>query len=66
MAKKQKRVSEQLRAAITASGLTHYALGKLAATAPHMIDRFMAGKDLRGETIDRLCDALKLDLVERK
>ncbi len=68
--KKTKTISDQLRAAITASGLTHYALGKLSATAPQVVDRFMAKgdkrRDLRGQTIDKLCEALNLELTTRK
>ncbi len=56
-------ISEQLRAAIRASGLTHYALAKAADVTPDMIDRFVSGeRSPRLETVDKIAAALGLRL----
>jgi ribosome-binding protein aMBF1 (putative translation factor) len=55
-------LTDQLRDAIRASGLTHYALAQRAGMTPTVIDKFMAGKDVRLETADRLAHALRLQL----
>lgn len=63
MAKKPKAISDTLKAAIRSSGLTHYAVGKLAEVSPAQIDRFMSGeRDLRLETAAKLAAALGLEL----
>lgn len=63
MARKPKRIDEALKAAITKSGLTHYAVGRLAGVAPAQIDRFMAGeRDLRLSTAAAIAEALGLEL----
>lgn len=67
--KKPPKIDAALRQAIKASGLTHYSLGKAAAVAPSMIDRFMLPaadprhRDLRLSTAARLAAALQLRLV---
>ena len=73
MAKKQTRkkkqtVTEQLRNTIEKSGLTHYRIGKMSSVPPPVLDRFISGerKHLRSDTIDRLCEALKLELRPKK
>ena len=56
-------ISGQLEAAIGASGLTHYAIGKAAGVSSGMIRRFMAGeRDMRLETVDKIAAALGLRL----
>lgn len=69
MATKTKSIDDVLKAEITKSGLTHYALGKAAGVAPSVIDRFMLapgsrerGGDLRLSTAARLAAALGLEL----
>ena len=58
-------ISGQLKAAIVASGLTHYAIGKAAGVSSGMILRFMAGeRDLRLETVDKMAAALRLRLCQ--
>jgi hypothetical protein len=61
-------ISDQLKLAITRSGLTHYRIGKDAGVSPISIDRFVSGErpNLRIDTVDRLCDALGLELREKK
>jgi DNA-binding phage protein len=59
-------ISGQLKHAIVASGLTHYAIGKAAGVSSGMILRFMAGeRDMRLETVDRIAGALGLQLYKR-
>lgn len=63
MARKPKRIDDALKAAITKSGVTHYAIGKLAGVSPAQIDRFMAGeRDLRLATAAAIAEALGLEL----
>ncbi len=52
---------DALKRAITKSGLTHYAIGKLAACNPSQVDRFVSGeRDLGLETAGRIAAALGL------
>ena len=61
--KKPQPIDDALRAAIRASRLTHYAVGKLASVSPTQIDRFMSGeRDLRLATAAALAEALGLEL----
>lgn len=63
MPRKPKRIDDALKAAITKSGLTHYAVGKLADVSPTQIDRFMAGeRDLRLATAAAIAAALGMEL----
>ena len=63
--KKQVTVSDELRAAIRASG-TSYKLAKTTGVAEAVIGRFLRGeRDLRLATVDRLAAALGLRLVGR-
>ena len=58
---------DALKRAITKSGLTHYAIGKLAACNPSQVDRFVSGeRDLGLETAGRIAAALGLQLVAIK
>lgn len=70
MPKKPPMIDASLRKAIKASGLTHYALGKAAAVAPCVLDRFMLPADdprhrkgMTLETAARIAAALGLVLV---
>src|SRR4051812_32331340 len=57
-------VSDQLRAAIVATGLTAYSLGKSAGVDAGMIQRFLNGeRGLNLAAVDRLAAALGLRLV---
>jgi Helix-turn-helix domain len=59
-------ISDRLRHAITASGLTHYAIGKAAGVDPGVISRFTTGeRTLRLETVDRIAAALGLRLTDQ-
>jgi len=64
MPRKPKPIDAALKAAITKSGLTHYALGQAAGVSPAQLDRFVAGeRDLRLGTAARLAAALGLELA---
>jgi transcriptional regulator with XRE-family HTH domain len=61
-----KNLVEALKAAIKASGLSHYRIAKRAGVAPALVDRFMLGvRDLRLATAAKIADALGLELVQK-
>ena len=61
--RKTESISDQLRNAIEARGVTHYRLGKDAAVATGVIDRFVSReRDIRLETAARLAAVLGLSL----
>lgn len=61
--RKPKPIDASLKAAIKASGLTHYAIAKLADITPGQVDRFMAGeRDLRLGTAAAIAQALGMEL----
>jgi hypothetical protein len=65
---KGKRMVETLRAAIKASGLTHYAIGKACGFNPYVLDRFMSEKDpgdLKLATAAKVAEVLGLELRKR-
>ena len=61
-------VTEQLKAAIKASGETHYRIAKNSGVDSRTLDRFMSGEqdDIKSRTIDLLCDYFGLQLVQTK
>jgi hypothetical protein len=59
-------VTERLRNAIQDSDLTHYRIWKDSGVDSRALDRFVAGEtDIKGATIDALCDYLGLELTEK-
>jgi ribosome-binding protein aMBF1 (putative translation factor) len=68
MAKRKKTpptLTQTIRTAIEARGLTAYRVAKVIETQPHVVQRFLNGeRDLRGVTLDKLAVALGLALVE--
>ena len=63
MAKKPKPITDTLKAAIKASGLTHYALAKVTGVTAGQLDRFMSGeRDLRLASAAAVAAALGLEL----
>ncbi len=66
--KKKQTVTEQLRNTIEKSGLTHYRIGKMSGVPPNVLDRFISceRRCLRSDTVDRLCEALGLELKPKK
>jgi transcriptional regulator with XRE-family HTH domain len=60
-------VTEQLRQAIRESGLTAYAVGKRAGIKPEMVARFVRRqRDVRAETLAKICAVLGLELAPTK
>ena len=51
-----------LRAAITASGKSRYAIAKEAGVDEQRVHQFMGGTDLRLETASKIAEALGLEL----
>lgn len=59
--------SEFLRSVIIRRGLTAYRVGKLSGASIDAVHRFLRGDTgLRGDTLDKICVALGLELVERE
>ncbi|MBS3734003.1 MAG: helix-turn-helix transcriptional regulator [Phycisphaerae bacterium] len=59
-------ISNALRKAIRASGLTRYRISKESGVDQAALSRFMAGKTgLTSDTLDRLADILGLELRTR-
>lgn len=59
-------ISETLRKAIQASGITPYELAKRANVSPQSITRFLKGeRSLSLEVIDKVCHVLGLELESR-
>lgn len=51
-------MSEQLRAAIKASGLTQAELSREARVPESVVSRFLAGAQLRSDNLDSICKVL--------
>lgn len=62
---KMTTITQAVRDTIALRKLTSYAIGKATGLRPHMVKRFIDGLDIRAETLDRICDALGLAIVER-
>jgi DNA-binding phage protein len=63
---KQNTITDQLKAAIKASGLTHYRIAKDAGLKATSVDRFMSGqRGLNIDTAAKICAALNLELRKR-
>ena len=58
-----KTVSETLRDAIEASGLTPYRIATDAGVDTAGLYRFLSGGNLKSESVDRLCESLGLVLT---
>jgi transcriptional regulator with XRE-family HTH domain len=67
MSKKRAKLSDQIRRAVDASGLTHYRICKILGIAESTLSRFMSGKGgLLLEYLDALADLLNLDIAAGK
>jgi len=64
MAIKQDKLSDQIRRAIDASGMSRYAIANAIGLDHSVMSRFMAGTSgLSFKTLDRLGELLKLRIV---
>lgn len=64
---KRQTISEQLRRAIDAAGVTRYRVCKEIGISEATLSRFMSGaQGLTLATVDQLADYLNLELVSRK
>jgi transcriptional regulator with XRE-family HTH domain len=62
-----KKLSDEIRDAVNASGMSRYAIAKALGVAESTMSRFMSGKGgLSMEYIDRLAALLGLHIVVRK
>jgi hypothetical protein len=67
MGKKRPKVSDQIRAAIDAAGVTRYRISKDTGISESMLSRFMGGsRGLSMEALDTLGEYLDLEVVRRK
>jgi plasmid maintenance system antidote protein VapI len=67
MAKKPKRISEQLREAILAADVSRYRIAKDLGVSEAQLSRFISGTTALGQDfIDRIGEYLGLELVGRK
>ena len=63
MSKERVRLSDQVRAAVDASGLSRYRIAKKMGIAESTMSRFMSGSGLTMEHLDLLADLLKLNIT---
>ena len=64
MGKRRTKLSDQVRQAVEASGLSRYAIGKAARIDKAVMSRFMASKGhLSMPTLDALADVLNLNII---
>jgi transcriptional regulator with XRE-family HTH domain len=64
MAERRVKLSDQVRRAVDASGLSRYRIAKEIHVAESTMSRFMSGRTgLSMEYLDRLADLLDLDIT---
>ena len=64
MARKRQKMSDQIRAAIDASGVTRYRIAQETKIDEGTVSRFMAGKaGLAMKALDKLAEYLGLEIV---
>ena len=67
MAKKPIKPSDRLRAAIEQAGVTRYQIAKDTGVDQATLSRFVvSGRGLSIEAVDKLCEYLDLEIVERQ
>ena len=60
------KLSDQIRQAVDASGMSRYRISKELGISESTMSRFMAGSGLMLDNLDALADLLELDLEARK
>jgi hypothetical protein len=66
MNRSHRKLSDQIRRAVDASGLSRYRISKALGVAESTMSRFMAGGGLSMENLDALADLLDLNVIARK
>ena len=67
MAKKRKRFSDEIRAAVEQSGLSRYAICKALGVPQSSMSRFMSGENWLGQdTLDALAKLLNFHIAAGK
>ena len=66
MSKQRIKLSDQIRQAVDASGMSRYRISKELGIAESTMSRFMAGSGLLLDNLDALADLLELDIEARK
>ena len=66
MAKQRAKLSDELRRAVDASGLSRYRISKALGISESTMSRFMAGRGLSMEYLDALAELLDLHLAAPK
>jgi transcriptional regulator with XRE-family HTH domain len=67
MGKQRVKLSDQVRRAVDASGLSRYRISKTLGIAESTLSRFMSGQGgLSMDNLDALADLLDLDIVTAK
>ena len=64
MPKRRIKLSDQIRRAVDASGLSRYRIAKEIGLAESTMSRFMAGSGLEMANLDRLADLLGLNIAD--
>jgi transcriptional regulator with XRE-family HTH domain len=62
MSEQRVKLSDQIRQAVDASGLTRYRIAKTLGIAESTMSRFMSGQGLSMELLDKLADLLGLNI----
>ena len=60
------KLSDQIRQAVDASGLSRYRIAKELGISESTMSRFMAGSGLLLDNLDALADLLEIDIKTRK
>ena len=60
------KLSDQIRQAVDASGMSRYRIAKELGISESTMSRFMAGSGLLLDNLDALADLLEIDLDTRK
>ena len=66
MKKQRTKLSDQIRQAVDASGMSRYRIAKELGISESTMSRFMAGSGLLLENLDALADLLEIDIKSRK
>jgi transcriptional regulator with XRE-family HTH domain len=66
MARERVKLSDQIRRAVDARGLSRYRIAKEIRVAESTVSRFMSGSGLETENLDALADLLGLHITIKR